>query len=183
MPSPSSANISTGAGLIYYAPLGTAVPVSRTTAWAAGWEVVGYTENGHSFNHSLIVENIEVAEVLEPVRRVTTGKDDRFVFTMAEITLAHFEFALNGGTVTADGAIGSIYEPPDVGAEVRHMLGWDSEDGLQRLVILQALSAGNVETARRKGTDFAKIPVEFALERPASGPSWRHFFETSLVAA
>lgn len=183
MASPSTANISTGPGLIYFAPLGTVEPTTRTAVWPAGWLPIGYTENGNSFNHALTIENIEVAELQLPARRVTTSRDDRFVFTMSEITLAHLELALNGGTTTADGTEGSIFEPPDVGAEVRSMLGWDSEDGEERLIIRQALSAGNVETARRKGTDYAKLPVEFALETPAAGAPWREFFALARVAA
>jgi hypothetical protein len=184
MPSPNSANITTGPGLIYFAPIGTTEPTTRTGTWDAGWLPVGYTSEGHSFNHGLTIENIEVAELLEPVRRVTTARDDRFVFSMSEITLAHYKLALNGGTTTVDGTLGSIYEPPVAGQEIRHMLGWDSEDGLERLIIRRAISSGNVETARRKGTDYAKLPVEFALEAPTGGLApWRQFFETARVAA
>ena len=184
MASPDTANVTTGPGTLMYAPLGTDEPTTRAEAWPAGWVAVGYTAEGHSFSSSLSIDDVEVAELLDPVRRVTTKRDTKVAFAMAEITLAHLKFLLNGGTITADGVIGSIYEPPQVGAEVRSMLGWDSEDGLERIIWRRVLQSGNSEIARRKGADFAKFNAEFSLEQPGGGVApFRWFFETDRVAA
>lgn len=184
----NSANITTGPGTLMFAPIGTAEPTNRVAAWPAGWVKLGFTQEGHTFSTALTIEDIEVAESLAPLRRVTTKRDSKLSLSMAEFTLDHLQLALNGGTSAADMdgtvQIGSVYEPPNVGAEVRHMLGWDSEDLLERVIFRRCLSSGNVDIARKKGTDFAKIPVEFALETPTGGVKpFRHFFATSRVAA
>ncbi len=255
MASPDTANVATGPGTLYYAPLGTTEPATRVATWPEGWVPVGYTAEGHTFSTSLSVDNVEVAELLEPVRRVTTSRDSRVAFAMAEATLAHLKLLLNGGTVTPDSAVladaattsasptltsasagfttavdvgktitgvgipvgttilsvtnattvvmsanatatatgvsvtisgrwGSYIEPPDVGTEVRIMLGWDSDDELERVIWRRALQSGNSEIARRKGADYAKFNAEFALEQPGAGlKSFRHFFDTTRVAA
>ncbi|HWI05052.1 MAG TPA: hypothetical protein VNT52_14670, partial [Acidimicrobiales bacterium] len=204
MASPDTANVTTGPGTLYYAPLGTTEPASRVAAWPAGWVAVGYTAEGHSFSSSLSIDDVEVAELLDPVRRVTTKRDTKVAFAMAEITLAHLKLLMNGGTTTPDSQVvtdaattsasptltsasagftaddvgktvtgagipaattilavtnattatmsanatataagvsvtivgrhGSRFSPPQVGAEVRAMLGWDAEDGLERVI-------------------------------------------------
>ncbi len=262
MSSPDTANVTTGPGTLYYAPLGTTEPATRVATWPAGWVAVGYTAEGHSFSSSLSIDDIEVAELLDPVRRVTTKRDTKVAFAMAEITLAHLKLLLNGGSTTPDSAVitdaattsaspnvtsatagftsddlhkaisgagipassyigiinsatsiglsssstlntpvnatvtatgvsitiagrhGSYFEPPQVGAEVRSMLGWDAEDGLERIIWRRALQSGNSEIARRKGADFAKFNAEFSLEQPGGGLApFRWFFESDRVAA
>lgn len=255
MASPNTANVTTGPGTLFYAPLGTTEPATRVAAWPVGWVAVGYTSEGNAFSSSLSVDDIQVAELLDPVRRVTTKRDTKLTFTMAEMTLAHLKLALNGGSSTPDSAVltdgatttstpnlssatagfttavdvgktvtgagipaattilsvtnsttvvmsanatataagvsvtivsryGAYYEPPQVGAEVRVMLGWDAEDGLERVIYRRALQSGNSEIARRKGADYAKLAAEFSLEQPGAGLApFRHFFETTRVAA
>jgi hypothetical protein len=255
MTSPNTGNVTTGPGTLYYAPLGTVEPVTRVATWPAGWVPVGYTAEGHSFSSSLSIDDVEVAELLDPVRRVTTKRDTKVAFAMAEITLAHLKLLLNGGTTAPDSATfadgtttsaspnlgsltaafssavdvgktvtgvagipagttilsvtsptaavmsanatatgttsitivsryGSIFEPPQVGAEVRSMLGWDAEDGLERIIWRRVLQSGNSEIARRKGADYAKFNAEFSLEQPGAGLlPFRWFFETARVAA
>jgi hypothetical protein len=254
MPSPDVANVTTGPGLLRYAPLGTAEPATRVAAWPSGWVQVGYTSEGHTFNSSLSVDDVEVAELVDPVRRVTTKRDTKVAFAMAELTLAHFKLRLNGGTVVTDDAVltdaaitnaspnlssasaawtaddvgktvthasippgttilsrtsatvvvmsanatataagasvtvvgrwGSYIEPPAVGTETRIMLGWDSEDGLERAIWRRCMQTGGSETARKKGADYAKLAAEFSLEQPSAGLApFRHFFATSRVAA
>ncbi len=87
-------------------------------------------------------------------------------------------------SVTIVGRNGSIFEPPQVGAEVRAMLGWTSEDGLERVIWRRVLQSGNSEIARRKGADYAKFNAEFSLEQPGGGLSpFRWFFAEDRVAA
>lgn len=254
MASPDTANVTTGPGTLMYAPLGTTEPATRVAAWPAGWVAVGYTSEGHSFSSSLSIDDVEVAELLDPVRRVTTKRDTKVAFAMAEITLAHLKLLLNGGTTTPDSQVvtdaattnadatltsataaftsddvgksitgagipaattilsvtnattiemsaaatataagvsvtivgrhGSHYEPPQVGAEVRVMLGWDAEDDLERVIWRRVLQSGNSEVARRKGADYAKFNAEFSLEQPGGGLApFRWFFAEDRVAA
>lgn len=254
MASPDTGNVTTGPGTLMYAPLGTTEPATRVAAWPSGWVAVGYTAEGHSFSSALSIDDVEVAELLDPVRRVTTKRDTKVAFAMAEITLAHLKLLMNGGTTTPDSQVltdaattnadatltsataaftsddvgkgitgagipvattilsvtnattiemsasatatasgvsvtiagrhGSIFEPPQVGSETRAMLGWDSEDGLERIIWRRAMQSGNSEIARRKGADYARFNAEFSLEQPGAGLApFRWFFETDRVAA
>ena len=87
---------------------------------------------------------------------------------MAEITATHLKYAFNGGTIT--GATGCVYfEPPDLGTEVRVMLGFESEDHTERWVYRQCFNNGQIAMPRQKGAAKAVIPVTFLLEKPATG--------------
>lgn len=184
--SPDAANISTGPGVLWSAPLGTTEPADVVAAWGAGWTRLGYTAEGHQQSVALTIANVDVAELAEPVKRVTTGRDIRVAFALAEITLSKLKIALNGGVETAmagSPSPGTWLEPPAVGAEVRVMLGWDSEDAQERIIWRKCIQAGTLTTPRRKGADFARFPVEFALETPAGGlKPFRHGFATARVA-
>lgn len=228
-----------GPGVLWYAPLGTTEPTAIVGAWPAGWVHLGYTAEGHQATYGLTIADVEVAELLDPVRRVTTKRDIRVAFAAAELTIEHLKLALNGGTSAGDittfadgvtnstttftsataafnattdvgkviaatgvpvgttiasvtnattvimsaaatatasglsftiaGRNGSFYTPPQVGAEIRHMLGWDSDDGTERVVWRQAIQAGGLAVPRRKGADYARLPMEFAVEVPGGG--------------
>ncbi len=85
--------------------------------------------------------------------------------------------ALNGGTVTTTGLTTttlSTYTPPAQGAETRCIIGWESQDGTERLIAYQCINTGQVSISRRKGADNANIPVEFQLEAPASGVPFKY---------
>lgn len=178
-------NVTLGAGTIFAAPLGTAEPVDLATAWAAAWGEIGYTEEGNTFSYELSNERIEVAEELDAVKIATTGRNIKVAFSHAELTLENLARALNGGAIVADAAAGgpnfSTYTPPELGAETRIMLGWESEDGEERWVFRQCFQTGNVEVARKKAPNKALIPVEFTLEKPAGVPPFKTIFATARV--
>lgn len=256
--SPDPANITTGPGTLWQAPLGTDEPANHVVDWPAGWTRVGYTAEGSQSALAVATADVVVAELIEPVKTVTTGRSLRVGFAMAELTLSKLRLALNGGNVVgmtaavvnnkaltanvatlttaaahgfivgdevtvADvdatfngtytitvvgsattfsyaktaanvvsvaatgvahvGTLGSWLEPPEIGEEVRTMLGFDSEDRLERIIWRKCFQAGSVNTPRRKGAEFARFPVEFAVERPAGGLApFRHGFDLTRVA-
>lgn len=166
---PDPRNIRVGPGWLYIAPLNSAEPADLTTAWAAAWTRLGWTEEGHTFNQEINVEGIEVAEQLEPVKYETTGREMSVTFSLAEITAQNLQRALNGGTITLSGvgaAQIATFEPPDIGAETRTMLGWESFDAKERFVWRQCLQSGGIEMTRSKAPDKTLIPCEFRIETP-----------------
>ena len=62
-----------------------------------------------------------------------------------------------------------IVEPPDLGTEMRVMLGFESEDGTERWIYRQVFQNGTMKIIRQKGTVLAGIAATFALEKPATG--------------
>jgi hypothetical protein len=180
MPVPA---IAVDPGYLFIAPLGTAEPTHTvvgsvfTDTWPAPWKLIGATEEGHNFTFSTSTETIEVAEFLDPIKYVETGRSGSIAFAMASIVMSNFKAALNGGTVTTTGTTTTTmasYTPPALGASVRQMIGWESQDSTERLVAYQCFNTAGVSIARRKGAAKATIPVEFALEVPTSGAPFRY---------
>lgn len=175
--------IATDPGFLLWAPLGTAEPAHTvaggvfTDVWPTEWVVLGATEEGHAFSWSTSTEQIEVAEFLDPIKYVETGRTGSLAFALASITMANLKRALNGGTVTTTGSAATTmatYTPPKLGESTRCMVGWESQDSTERLIAFQAFNTGSVEIARRKGAAKATIPVEYALEVPASGNPFKY---------
>lgn len=175
--------IATDPGYLFWAPLGSTEPTHTVTggvfsdAWPAAWLLLGGTEEGHSFSWSTSTETIEVAEFLDPIKYVDTGRSGSIAFALASITMTNFKRALNGGNVVTTGSAAttmSVYTPPGLGASTRCMIGWESQDSTERLVAFQCYNTGSVEIARRKGAAKATLPVEYALEVPTTGVPFKY---------
>lgn len=180
MPVPA---IATDPGYLWWAPAATAEPTHTvagsvfTDAWPGAWLLLGATEEGHNFNWQTSTEQITVAEFLDPIRYVSTGRTGSVAFALASITATNLKRALNGGTITTTGTAAttmSAYTPPALGAEVRAMIGWESQDSTERLIAYQTFNTGQVTVNRRKGAAKATFPVEFALEVPSSGLPFKY---------
>ncbi len=170
--------LATDPGFLFWAPFGTAAPVHAVVGsvfsdvWPAAFVRLGATEEGHAFNWQTSFEPVEVAELLDPVKYITTGRTGSIAFALSDFHMSNMKRALNGGTVTTTGTTTttmSKYTPAAQGAETRCVIGWESQDGTERLIAFQTINTGQVSITRRKGADNASIPVEFQLEAPASG--------------
>lgn len=163
-----------GPGTLMVASLGTAEPAPSIPfpAWPTGWWALGYTEEGSSFSYESSSEPVEVAEELDPIFTVPTGRNATVSFSSAEPTQANLRMALNGGVSTiVDPVTGSavVFEPPDMGDEVRIMLGYQSETGDERWIWRQCYQTGSVESSRSKGASKTLLPMTFSLEKPETG--------------
>jgi hypothetical protein len=172
-----------GPGYLYFAPLGTAEPADLTTPWAsvsASWIALGYTEDGSELSYNPSTSPVDVAEELDHIQVVTTGRDSSVQFSMSQITATNLKLAFNGGTLTTGTGI-VTFEPPDLGTEVRTMLGFESEDHSERWVYRQCYQTGTISLARRKGANNATIAAQFSLEKPATGAKlFKAVFQTPL---
>lgn len=175
-----------GPGTLLAAALGTAEPAATLPfpAWPAGWYKLGYTDAGSTFSYDIKTDGVEVAEELEEVFTVTTGRSGKVEFASAEPTQFNLRMAMNGGVSTiVDPATGGavVFEPPDLGTEVRIMLGFEAESGGERFIWRQCFQTGSVDMARRKGSTKTLIPMSFAVEKPATGlKSWARHTDLSL---
>ena len=172
MPRGNPQSVALGPGYLYFAIIGSTEPVDLTTAWDAAWKPLGYTSEGSSFSYAPSYDPVEVAEELDQIDSVPTGRTMTVSFAAAENTALNYKRAMNGGTITVTGtAPNQVYafDPPDLGEEVVTMLGFESEDHQERWIFRQCKQTGSAETPRRKGADKAVIPMEFTLYRPADG--------------
>jgi hypothetical protein len=160
-----------GPGYLYIGALGRAEPTDLSTAWAtvdAGWVLLGYTDAGSEFDYNLATATVDVAEELDPISNQTTGRTSSLKFAAAQVTVTNLKLALNGGVVTVGSGV-TTFEPPDLGTEVRTMIGWEAEDHTERWVYRQCFQTGTLAITRAKGAANATLPVEFTLEKPATG--------------
>jgi len=179
VPTTAVPNLLQDPGYLFWAPLGTAVPTNTvvgsvfTDAWDAAWISLGATEAGSTFNYSSSIEPVNVAEFFDPIRYATTERAGNIAFALANYTLQNLKRALNGGAVTVVSGTGattlSSYEPPEPGAEVRAMIGWESLDATTRIVMRQCIQGGEISSEFAKAPAFAKIACTFNFEVPSSG--------------
>jgi hypothetical protein len=181
------APISTGPGYLYYAPTGTALPANTVTgsvftdAWATAgaWVPWGITREGHELQYTVSTDTVDAAEYFDPLVIVTTGRAAQISFEVLIVSATTMKRALNGGTATTAGSgttLCTTVTPPAAGAETRAMIGWESQDNTERLVIEQAFQAGNLTIKRAKGAANAGITLEFHAELPSSGFPFQSFF-------
>ena len=176
--------IATGPGYLYIAPLATALPTNTvvgsvfTDTWPGGWNLFGITKQGSEFDYTITTDIIEAAEYFDPLLIVTTARAASMIFELQQVNATTLKNAINGGSLATTGAtttLLSTYTPPAPGSEVRQMIGWESQDNTERLVMEQCLQTGVIKMSRQKGSANATIPVEFHAELPASGFPFRYW--------
>jgi len=165
-------------GKLFIAPIETAPgvatkePLDTVTAWDAAWVPLGYTDEGSVFNYEVTTDNVEVAEELDPLARVTTGRDASIEFALAEITQRNLMIAFNGGIIEGDDTAW-MFEPPDLGNEQRVMIGWDAMGDVARndlrMIFRRCLQGGSIGLENRKGVQKSLISANFQLEKPLDG--------------
>jgi len=170
--------ISTGAGYLYVAAMASALPANTvagsifTDTWPGAWALLGITKAGHEFDYTVNTDTIEAAEYLDPIMTVITGRVTGVKMELQQVHATNLKRALNGGTLAVSGSGATqlnTFQPPNVGAEVRTMVGWEAQDNTERWVMEQALQVGSLTIARNKGSANATLPLEFHAEVAASG--------------
>lgn len=181
--------IAQGAGYLYYAALGSAMPANTvvgsvfTDVWPGAYFLLGVTKDGSEFDYTINVDQIEAAEYLDPLIYVTTGRVASIKFELMQIHATNMKRVINGGSLTTSGSgttLLSTYTPPAPGAEIRCVIGWEAQDNTERLVFEQAFQVGSLTVSRKKGSDNATLPVEFRGEVAASGFPFQYFTAGTL---
>lgn len=169
----SASKVQLGPGQLFIATLGVAEPVDLTTPWATvavGWTSLGYTVEGSEFSYSVNVDTVEVAEELDALDEMETGRTIGLSFALAELTAKNLKTAMNGGTITTGTGI-VTFEPPVLGQTVKVALGWESENAKERWIFRECKQRGDISIARRKGAEKASIPCDFGIYKPQAGGS------------
>lgn len=181
--------IALGPGFLYTAPLLSALPANTvagskfTDTWPGAWLLFGATSDGSEFSYKPATDDVEVAEYYDPVAVVSTGREISITFDLAQVHATNFKRVLNGGTITTSGSGATLlseYIPPDVGAEVRCMVGWESQDSTERLVMYQCFQTGEVKASRKKGANNTTLPAEFRAEKPSGNPPFKYWTAGTL---
>lgn len=188
MPAPTLVrpSLSLGPGYLFAADIGSTEPAYTvagsvfTDAWPGAWSVLGATSEGHVFNFQISTEPVDAAEYFYPLQHETSGHDASIEFALLDIRGVNMKLASNGGTITSSGTGATLLtrvKPPVPGSETNKMIGWESRDSTERLIIRSAFQTGQVGINRRKGgANKGMIPVVFTAQEPSTGlVAWEWF--------
>jgi len=146
-----------GKGHVYVAPKGTTVPTDTTTAWAAGWADLGYTdEKGVVLSKKDTKTPIKAWQSVTPVRWILTERDLRTLMVLEQwnrVTLALWA-GEGASAVVANGSVSGEYKlsfTPTPGVDER-MFGVEWTDIENVVTSRLFISRGTV-------TDTSDIPI------------------------
>ncbi len=192
-----TASLLTDPGVLYWAPLGTALPASAATppvlggnvaggvftdVWPAAWIPLGRTDAGSDWGVTTTVSPIMSAEDLDPLAYRTTDRTGQIDFLLKSVTASNMAKAYNGATLTVTGAGPTQLtqlSPIVPGQEIRAMLGWESLDNTYRRIAFQVFNSGDIKLGFKKAPASTAIPWAGMLEKPASSMPWLEFFAGS----
>lgn len=161
-----------GPGTLYVADVGTAFPVDPSVAPAGAWADIGYSEEGWAFNVDRTVEEIEVAEELDPIDLQQTKRDIHVVGAAAQASIDNFKTAMGGGTiVTAVGPPATkTYTPPATGVLDRKalLLRVLAPNGKTRDVqIPKVVSVSAINMEHKKAPAKSLLAIDFKIVKDA----------------
>lgn len=183
----------TGPGILYTAPLLTAEPAHTVlanafpvTPWPAAWAAVGSTADGWTFKDDISTANVAAAESYYPVKVITTGRAAGMDLVLQEISASNLKRGLNTSAATVTGATTTTLtqlQAPAVGAEVRSMWGWQSEDNTVRFIAYQALQTAGMGMKFTKGATPAQLTFALSLELGATGAPYSIYLAGAVRGA
>lgn len=92
---------------VYIAPARTnPVAVHDTTPEEGGWVHLGRTEGGVTVRHTQSVEMLMSDQDGAPIKAIRSEEGLEIEFSMAELTLEMYKYALNDATITTQAAAG-----------------------------------------------------------------------------
>jgi hypothetical protein len=127
--------------------------------------------------YSQTADGVEVAERLRPIKRIITGVDMTFEFTMTQLSPENLRLATNSPTSAITTTANEItFVWPKSGGVNRASLLWVADDNLEALILAKCFAAGDISIPRRKGADPAAIAVSFSVEENTAGnDAWQLF--------
>jgi hypothetical protein len=185
---------SLGPGILYRFVIGTTIPTMAATAgqfsdaWPAAYVPVGVTRDGSTFSYETTSEDIVVAEYLDPLDTVETGRNIGVAFDLARILDASYKLAFNGGSTTTVSGTGatlvSKFNLPTLGNSVKTGIAWESQDGTQRFFFYECLQSGNISWSNSKAPNYQSLPLTFKVTQPNTGDPFNPYFAgPSRIAA
>lgn len=154
---------------IYVGDVGSALPADSVAlggAWPAGWDGIGFTEDGLEIEVGTDTDDITVEEQLTPVDIAVTGKSVMVRFSLAEDVVENMLIAYGGGTLSTQAAGSGVVgkKTLTLGADLdRYALAFEAENSFgffRRVLIPEVVSSGSVGTSYRKN-EKRLYPVEF----------------------
>ncbi|WP_320784708.1 phage tail protein [Streptomyces sp. CRN 30] len=174
-----------GAGRLFIAPAGTAVPETFTDTdsaddWGTAWKDLGYTSgDGVTFSKKDKLEPVDVWQVVSPVHFVYSDRDLTLKFSLMQFNEETLPFFMGGGSVADAGATASgiyKYDIADRPFADPHALGLEFTDRSGSTTVTyrfgiprgQVTAADDIKLARKAP---AQLGITFtAMATPDGSP-------------
>jgi hypothetical protein len=165
-----------GTGNVYIAAVGSTAPVDVTTAWAAAWKQVGYTEDdGATFSASYDTDPKTSWQSLDPTNYARTGRTSSVKFTMKQWNQVNFPVVWGGGAIAETGLGTGVYkyDAPSGSTIDYRAIGVEVTDGTKigRLIIPKALLTDASEVQFGKGEE-AVMELTFGVIATGVAAAW-----------
>lgn len=168
-----------GDATLYLANYGATVPAGLTAPGTA-WYDPGYlSEDGATFSLSRQVQDINVWQSLDPVRRIVQSFTKNVSMTLRQFNPTNMVYALGGGSVsTGSGAVGGTafgsYTWPDPNENPSRSVILDCRDSgyTFRFIFANMDVSGDVEIAANRN-DALNLPITLTSLASATKPEIR----------
>lgn len=179
-PAYTATNVLYGVGVLFIAPVGTAVPSDQNlgvgSSWVSGgWSYIGATDQGVSLTFNPTTTDIRIEEQQTPVAALVDQVTMEVTTSLSEETLANINVAWgNGGTVsvTAAGASQpgkSVLTLSTNFASLACALIGKNQLGFARVLSIPiVMSAGSVKTDYRRAANNRSYPLTLNAISPLS---------------
>lgn len=173
-------------GNISVAAVGSTAPTNATTALAAAFFDLGYTDTGGAtLTPSIDTFEIDVWQSASPGRRGISKRSVEVKFTLVQLNYETLKFYMGGGTVT--GSAGNYVVKPDVtGAfdERSMVVDWTDGASVSHRIYIPKGSITAVGDLQLVRNDAAKLPITFgAVAVDASTPIYTWFTSDTNFSA
>lgn len=155
---------------------GAVMPADPTTAPAAGWEIAGYTDDGATIEVDRTYEDVEVAELFDPVDVLKTKQSFKLIVALAQASLENILIAF-GGSIAVGSPVGfDTWTAPATTADIKYELLFRTSApavaGVTKLRDWQfprAVPTGAVSMKHAKAPQKTLVAIEFRILLPTTG--------------
>ena len=178
-----------GAGHVYVAPYGTALPTDVGASIGAGlnaaFQPLGYTTpDGVKFGITRSIKDIKGWQSFSPLRKIVTEAAQKLGFNLMQFDQYTVPFAFGGGVVSATSG-GFKFTPADPADINESSLVVDIQDGttLHRIVVERGLPTGDIDTGFTR-EDAGALAINFeALSADLNTAGWAWYTNSAAFGS
>lgn len=147
---------------VYVAATSAAQPTTAIgygSSWGTAWTSLGYTLEPISLEYDATIYELEVQQVMAPVKRVLQKEMLTMETVMAEVTATNIKHAVNGTVTTTAAGAGKGYDTIDAGGSISLP---EYQWGFEGFRVDSAGTAQPVRVFIHKGQAQMNGPLRFA---------------------
>lgn len=165
-----------GTGAIWRGAAGATPPTDSITAWAAGYQNLGYCTDGFTSTPNFKATQVRGWQNRGVLRNITTEFDFKFGFELLQTNIATLALAWGGATITAgSGGAWTMQLPADPATEFALGIDW-SDGALTYRYFMPRVSLLTLPTIKSVRSDATRYALEIQTLVPVDGSGQVQFF-------